>query len=81
MIMLMGFQGIFPMNKHEVLSNFVRFGIYFNRKLCLKFVLENIDIGHLKISRDYSWPQNFQKRNGQYIYYTFVYTFENVVIC
>ena len=39
MIMLMGYQGIFPMNKHEVLSNYVRFGIYFNRKLCLKFVL------------------------------------------
>ena len=39
MIMLMGFQGIVPMNKHEVLSNFVCFGIYFNRKLCLKFVL------------------------------------------
>ena len=37
--MLMGFQGIFPMNKYEIQSNFVRFGIYFNRKLCLKFVL------------------------------------------
>ena len=37
--MLMDFQGIFPMNKHEIQSNFVRFGIYFNRKLCLKFVL------------------------------------------
>ena len=35
----MGFQDIFPMNKHEVLSNFVRFGTYLNRKLCLKFVL------------------------------------------
>ena len=35
----MGFQGIFPMNKHEIESNFVPFGIYFNRKLCIKFVL------------------------------------------
>ena len=37
--MLMGIQGIFSMNKHEILSNCVRFGLYFNRKLCLKFVL------------------------------------------
>ena len=29
----------FPYEKHETLSNFVRFGIYFNGKLCLK----NID--------------------------------------
>ena len=35
----MGLHGIFNMNKHEVLSNFVRFGIDFNRKSCLKFVL------------------------------------------
>ena len=41
MIMLMGFQGIFPMNKPEIWNNFVRFGIYFDRKLCLKFVLNN----------------------------------------
>ena len=31
--------GHFSMNKHEILSNFVRVGIYFNKKLCLKFVL------------------------------------------
>ena len=36
----MGFQGIFPMNKHEMQSNFVRFGIHFNRKLCLKFSIK-----------------------------------------
>ena len=29
----------FSLNKHETLRNFVRFGIYFNGKLCLK----NID--------------------------------------
>ena len=38
-IMLMGFQGIFPMNKHEIWSNCVPFGLYFDRKLCLNFVL------------------------------------------
>ena len=27
----LGFQGLFPMNKHEIWSNFVHFGIYFNR--------------------------------------------------
>ena len=58
--MLMGFPGIFPMNKHEILSNFVHFGIYFNRKfkICFKYliILENINIGHLNISRDYFWP-------------------------
>ena len=37
-IMLMGFKYISHMNKHEVQSNFVRFGIYFNRKLCLKLI-------------------------------------------
>ena len=37
------------MNKHETLSNFVRFGIYFNGKLCLKNIvfIENNNIGHL----------------------------------
>ena len=34
------FQGIFPLNKHETLSNSVRLGIYFNGKLCLR----NIDL-------------------------------------
>ena len=61
--MLMDFQGIFPMNKHETQSNFVRFGIYFNRKLCLKFDnFQNINIGHLKISRDYFWPPKFSEK-------------------
>ena len=32
--MIMGFQSILTMNKHEIYSNFVRFGIYFKRKLC-----------------------------------------------
>ena len=39
MIYVDGLSGHFPMNKHEVYSNFVRFGIYFNKKLCVKFVL------------------------------------------
>ena len=39
MIYVDGLQGIFPMNKHEIYSNLVGFVIYFNRKLCLKFVL------------------------------------------
>ena len=42
--------------------------------------LENINIGHLKISRDYFWPPKFSERNGQYISYIFVYTFEIVEI-
>ena len=45
------------MNKHETLSNCVRFGIYFNGKLCyyikILIFLENNNIGHLfKVSRD-----------------------------
>ena len=52
-------------------------------KTCFKYLifLENINIGHLKISQDYFWPPRFSERNGQYIYYIFVYTFENVLIC
>ena len=48
----------------------MRFGIYFNRKLCLKFelkyliFLENINIGHMKISRDYFWPPKFSDFRG-----------------
>ena len=43
--------------------------------------LENINIGHLKMSRYYFWPPKFsEKKNEQYIFYIFVYTFVNVLI-
>ena len=53
-------------------------------KICFKYLifLENINIGHLKISRDYfSTPKFSEKKWTIYIYYIFVYTFENVLSC
>ena len=65
--------------------NFVRFGIYFNIviKICFKYwiFLENVNIGHMKISRDYFWPPKFVKKMDNISIILFVYTFENVLIC
>ena len=36
--MLMNILEHFAMNKHETLSKYVRFGIYFHGKLCLKYI-------------------------------------------
>ena len=61
----MDVSGQFPMNKHETLRNFVRFGMYFNGKLCLKNIdfLRNYNIVHLlKISRNYFHPPNFLEK-------------------
>ena len=54
--------------------------------MCLKCILEylifleNINNGHLKISRDYFWPPKFSEKKWIYVYYIFMYTFENVLI-
>ena len=66
--MFMGFQGIFPMNKHEyrailcVLVYILIENVVF--KICFKYLifLENINIGHLKISTGlFLAPKIFRK--------------------
>ena len=80
----MGFQGIFPINKHEyrailcVLVYILIEKVVF--KICFKYLifLENINIGHLKISRYYFWPPKFFRKEMDNISIIFLCTLSNM---
>ena len=89
MIYVDGLSGHFPMNNHEILNNFVRFGIYILIESCVfKYLicLENINIGHLKISRDYVWPPEFSERKWTIyllyfcVHFRILYYFVKIVV-
>ena len=68
----MDVSGHFPYEKTYNIEHFVRFGISFDRKLCLKNFL-NINFLYWSLIGDLTGlfsapPPNILKRNGQYIY-------------
>ena len=51
--------------------------IYWTSSLLIKILKDKklmINMSHLKISRDYSWPPKFSEKNGQYISIIFLCT-------